>query len=182
MRRRLVFSTPLVVITACGERPGEHRPRPRIARVTPDAGPSAPNELVDELPPLSPDRTRDDACRHSQCNPPPPTKFPSAPGKPEPVEPVVARVTAMKREPAGTRVRMDRPDERMDEKWRATFITRTGFAVPQGDCTIVAWSFYELECTSPLAPEQLAEDGSAFHLRVVPPQELVDRIERQRRR
>jgi len=177
-----VFSTPLVVITACGERPVEHHPRPRIARVTHDAGPSAPRELVDELPPLSPDKTREEACRNAHCNPPPPTQVPRPPAKPEFVEPVVARVTAMKREPTGTRVRMNRPDERMDEKWRATFITRTGFAVPQGDCTIVAWSFQELECTSPLAPEQLAEDGSALKLRVVPPQELVDRIERQRGR
>jgi hypothetical protein len=183
MKRRLVFATPFVVIACSKERPVEH-PReeeevaPTVAPKpeTEPVYPSTPRELVDTLPPLHGDMTIEAHCRRVRCNPPPP--YPKT--KPTPVVPVIERVSAMTRDAAGTRVRVDRSPH-MDTTWRAAFVTNRDnpTELPGGECKIVAWDWQEIECVTALSPEELAINGHARPLRVVPPQALVDRVQSQ---
>lgn len=179
--RRLVFATPLVVVVpACAgpSEPRERRQRPVPVAIA-DAGVDAavtPEELVDALPPLSKDRTMEDVCRRALCNPPPP--WPPSYDQPAAVGTVATEVSAIQREPTGSRVRAHRSDRRIDETWQATFVTEA--QAPVADCTIVAWSYDEIECTTVLAPEQLVEGRETMRLHVTPPPALVEKIEQQR--
>jgi hypothetical protein len=190
--RRVAFAAPLVLIVAGCQRPAAQRPDPEdedededdeqapiverpVDAAVPDAW-RAPDELVAELKPLTSDRTIEDVCRHARCNPPPPY----ARSKPDPVETTTVRVTKMRREGTGTRVRLRRAGQPMDPSWRAVFITQAGEEVPGGDCTIVAWDFSELECTTGLPPEQLTWRGEPLQTRLIPPKALVDRVNRER--
>ena len=195
--RRVTFAAPLVVVVVACQRPApqhperdeedededEERGSPVVVSAPPvDAAPDAwlaPKQLVDELKPLTSDRTIEDVCRHARCNPPPPYK----PSKPYPVETKTVHVNSMMREGTGTRVRLWRPDHRSDAAWRAVFVNDAGEELPNGECTIVAWDFHELECTTALTPEQLTTPRGwrePFKAKVIPPQELVERVERQR--
>jgi hypothetical protein len=111
-----------------------------------------------------------------RCNPPPP--YPKT--KPTPVVPVIERVSAMSRDPAGTRVRVDR-GVHVNATWRAAFITNADNPtdLPGGECKIVAWDWTEADCVTALSPEELAINGHARPLRLVPPQALVDRVQSQ---
>jgi hypothetical protein len=180
--RRIIFSAPFVVITSCSP-PVEHAHphRPHRGRQIQQAGPLVdayrrPDQLVDELKPLSKDKTMEDVCRHALCNPPRPG---SRPSPPPPLVPVLEDVTAMKREPTGTRVRIYN-GAGIDAKWQAVFVNRDGAPLPDGECTIVAWSYEELECTTALTPEQIAERPDAHQVRITPPPELVAKVERER--
>jgi hypothetical protein len=185
MTRRLVFATPFVVIACSKERPVEHpreeeevvrAPAPKVAPEPEPVFPSTPRELVDALPPLHGDTTIEAHCRRVRCNPPPPYRK----TKPDPVVPVIERVSAMTRDAAGTRVRVDRSPH-MDTTWRAAFVTNRDNPtdLPGGECKIVAWDWTEAECVSALSPEELAINGHARPLRLVPPQALVDRVQSQ---
>jgi hypothetical protein len=190
IRRRLAFAMPFVIV-ACGAKkpaietpddeeeeeeetdapPPEPEPPPRTVVVER----RAPAELVDELNPLTSDRTFEDVCRHAHCNPPPPYKK----RKPNPVVPVVEHVSAMKREAeGGTRVRV--PNVWLgDRSWRIAFVTNTEnpTEIADSECRIVAMDYHELECITRLSPEELTVEGHARPVRLVPPEHLVRRIQ-----
>jgi hypothetical protein len=172
VRKRAVFAAPFVVVTSC-DRPIERREREVEAPA--EVVTRAPDTLVDELQPLGKVTVHDAPL----CNPPPPTGR-CRPQIPNPVKPQRLGVVAMKRESTGTRVRLQRPDLRMDHTWRAAFLTTLAAEVPDGECTIVAWSDRELECTTRVQPEQLAANGTTFDVWIEPPADLVLRVERER--
>jgi hypothetical protein len=189
IRRRLAFAMPFVIVACGAKKPAIEAPDDEDEEeddpVAPEPAPQpprtvvverrAPAELVDELKPLTSDRTFEDVCRHAHCNPPPPYKK----RKPDPVVPVVEHVAAMKREAdGGTRVRV--PNVwRGDRKWRIAFVTNEDnpTEIPDGECQIVAMDYHELECTTRLSPEELALEGRARPVRLVPPEDLVRRVE-----
>ncbi|MBA3463030.1 MAG: hypothetical protein H0T46_23945 [Deltaproteobacteria bacterium] len=191
--RRVAFAAPLVLVVAGCQRPAVNRPDPdeeedddaaaQPAQPTPQRAeatePEAwrpPKELVHELEPLTSDRSIADICRRVRCNPP----RPGTSTKPKPVEAREVHVTWMMREGTGTRVRLRRGGHNMDQSWRAVFITESGDEVPESNCTIVAWDFHELECTTSLPPEKITGTWKPLRARVIPPKSLVDRVERER--
>jgi len=184
--RRLVFAAPFVMITSC-ERPVEHHHRTHITQRTIDAGVDAstdgspaPQRLVDELEPLGDlESPCDEQTFHynNHCNPPRPSHE-----KPDPVTPLTTSVLAMKREDTGTRVRLHRPGTIVDRSWRAEFLTTEGQTLADGSCDIVRLDFEQLECVTKLAPEAIVDRrGTPLGVSLVPPKELVDRIEKTRK-
>jgi hypothetical protein len=173
--RRVLFSAPFVVITSC-ERPIERR----VVEAPHDAAVAAnpvPRELVAELPPLEP--TLEERCRTSRCthNPPRPG---TVPPPPEPVTSWRISVVALARTETGTRVRFTRHDARIDPSWRAVFVTRDHVEVADGECEIAGWSDHQVDCTTRLPPERLADHGRTFRLWVEPPAALVAQVDRER--
>jgi len=181
-RKRVAFSTPFVLVVSC-DRPVAHHHHHHEVAVHADAGADAyfkPEALVDDLPPLTKDRTFEDACRHALCNPPPPYAPRRHPPKPDPLGSALVEVDKMMREPTGTRVRAYRHDWRFDETWHAKFVTQLDQPIADGDCAITGWDFRTIECTTALSPEQLAIKGQTYPLQIDPPPELVAKVERER--
>ena len=168
--KRLLFATPFVV-TACSSpsrtEPVEPTPPPSVdAAIAPDAD-ERPSALVRELEPLR-YKSVVEMCKRARCNPPPPN-VPQPPGR---TDPYVREVRAMRRETTGTRVRIargDTSDTRFDRRTRIVFLNNRADELPAGECKLVDWDIDEIECTTKLAPEQLAENRVAFRVRVEPP-------------
>ena len=166
--KRLIFATPFVM-TACSSpsrtEPIEPAPPPPL-----DAAPDAnerPLALVRELEPLT-GKSMVEICKRAHCNPPPPN-VPLPPGR---TDPYVREVRAMLRETTGTRVRIARGDTsetRFDRRTRIVFLNNRADELSDGECKLVDWDIDEIECTSTLAPEQLAERRDAYRVRIEPP-------------
>lgn len=190
MWRRTRFATSLVaIVTACGSPPpvqepgddedelddddelgaGTASPPPMIPRVEPTRPllPERHPELLDALPPLESQvdyRAKCDAGVYQACLPGPPK-----PGDlPLRVEPATTRITWIMRDGTGSRLRFISTDARTDVRWTAELVA-PGTGKPLGPCRVVAAGGYEIECTSPRAPEAIV--GNA--VRVIPPPALV---------
>lgn len=194
LARRLVFATPFVVVSCTRQAkpepehaedeavtaPADELPPPLQVKPVPRE-PDPPRwmieTVVDVLPPLGNIYTAEQNCMqpHVYCNPPPP--WPKT--KPRPVVAVKTYVDRMKPEGRITRVRLDRTGG-ADTSWRAVFLARDGSELSGGECKLVEWRYSVLECIVELPPAKLGDARGMFEVRLVPPQSLVEQVERER--